>query len=66
MKTRRLLVIALALFAVAGLAIAAPLAVPRAAPGTGMNLKFVLVSHGSSGDPFHSVVKQGMEDAAKL
>ena len=31
-----------------------------------MNLKFVLVSHGSSGDPFHSVVKQGMEDAAKL
>ncbi len=67
MKTLRLLVIALALVAAAGLAFAAgPLAIPRAAGGTGMNLKFVLVSHGSSGDPFHSVVKQGMEDAAKL
>jgi simple sugar transport system substrate-binding protein len=29
-------------------------------------VKIVLVSHGSSGDPFHSVVKQGMEDAAAL
>ena len=67
MKTLRLLVVALALFAVAGLVFAAgPLAIPKAAAGTGMNLKFVLVSHGSSGDPFHSVVKQGMEDAAKL
>jgi simple sugar transport system substrate-binding protein len=31
--------------------------------GAGLGYKFVLVSHGSSGDPFHSVVKQGMEDA---
>ncbi|MBE3064399.1 MAG: substrate-binding domain-containing protein [Spirochaetes bacterium] len=37
---------------------------PKAASGSGMGLKFVLVSHGSSGDPFHSVVQQGMEDAA--
>jgi len=66
MKSLRLLAIALALVAAAGLAFAAPLAIPKAAAGTGMNLKFVLVSHGSSGDPFHSVVKQGMEDAAKL
>jgi simple sugar transport system substrate-binding protein len=29
-------------------------------------VKIALVSHGSSGDPFHSVVKQGMEDAAAL
>lgn len=34
--------------------------------GAGQGYKFVLVSHGSSGDPFHSVVKQGMEDAAKV
>jgi simple sugar transport system substrate-binding protein len=60
-------VIILAFIAAAGLAFAqTPLAVPKAASGTGMPLKFVLVSHGSSGDPFHSVVKQGMEDAAKL
>jgi simple sugar transport system substrate-binding protein len=34
--------------------------------GAGLGYKFVLVSHGSSGDPFHSVVKQGMEDAGKV
>ena len=34
--------------------------------GAGMGYNFVLVSHGSSGDPFHSVVKQGMEDAAAV
>ena len=34
--------------------------------GAGMGYKFVLVSHGSSGDPYHSVVKQGMEDAAAV
>jgi len=64
MKSFRVLVIALAFLAAAGFAFAAPLAMPKAASGTGMGLKFVLVSHGSSGDPFHSVVKQGMEDAA--
>jgi simple sugar transport system substrate-binding protein len=66
MKSLRFLVIGLAFLAAAGFAFAAPLAMPKAASGTGMALKFVLVSHGSSGDPFHSVVKQGMEDAAKL
>ena len=38
--------------------------VPPETGGAGLGYKFVLVSHGSSGDPFHSVVKQGMEDAA--
>jgi simple sugar transport system substrate-binding protein len=66
MKSLRFLVIALVFIAAAGLTFAAPLSMPKAASGTGMPLKFVLVSHGSSGDPFHSVVKQGMEDAAKL
>jgi simple sugar transport system substrate-binding protein len=66
MKSVRFLVIAMAFIAAAGLAMAAPLAVPKASAATGMKLKFVLVSHGSSGDPFHSVVKQGMEDAAAL
>jgi simple sugar transport system substrate-binding protein len=66
MKAVRFLVIAAAFLAAAGLAMAAPLTVPKAAGGTGMKLKIVLVSHGSSGDPFHSVVKQGMEDAAAL
>lgn len=37
---------------------------PAKVGGAGLGYKFVLVSHGSSGDPFHSVVKQGMEDAA--
>lgn len=27
--------------------------------------QFVFISHGSAGDPFHSVIKQGMQDAAK-
>lgn len=57
---------------------AAPQACPTCAPAAAApakpamacaipdGLKFVLVSHGSSGDPFHSVVKQGMEDAAAL
>lgn len=66
MKSLRFLVIGLAFLAAAGFAFAAPLGMPKAASGSGMGLKFVLVSHGSSGDPFHSVVKQGMEDAAKL
>jgi simple sugar transport system substrate-binding protein len=66
MKSLRFLVIALAFLAVASFAFAAPLTMPKAASGSGMGLKFVLVSHGSSGDPFHSVVKQGMEDAALL
>jgi simple sugar transport system substrate-binding protein len=66
MKALRVLVIMMAFLAAAGLAMAAPLAMPKASPATGMKLKFVLVSHGSSGDPFHSVVKQGMEDAAAL
>jgi len=34
--------------------------------GAGMGYDFVLVSHGSSGDPYHSVVKQGMEEAAAV
>ena len=37
--------------------------VPAKVGGAGLGYKFILVSHGSSGDPFHSVVKQGMEDA---
>ena len=36
---------------------------PAKVGGAGLGYKFILVSHGSSGDPFHSVVKQGMEDA---
>jgi simple sugar transport system substrate-binding protein len=36
---------------------------PAKVGGAGLGYKFVLVSHGSSGDPYHSVVKQGMEDA---
>jgi simple sugar transport system substrate-binding protein len=66
MRVLKILVISLAFLAAAGLAMAAPLAVPKASSATAMKLKFVLVSHGSSGDPFHSVVKQGMEDAAAL
>ena len=66
MRALKVLGCVMALAAVAGMAFAAgPLVLPKAA-GAGMNLKFVLVSHGSSGDPFHSVVKQGMEDAAAL
>jgi len=37
---------------------------PAKVGGAGLGYKFVLVTHGSSGDPFHSVVKQGMEDAS--
>ena len=66
MKTLKFFAAALALLAAAGFVGAAPLGLPKAAGGTGMGLKIVLVSHGSSGDPFHSVVKQGMEDAAQI
>ena len=37
--------------------------VPSKVGGAGLGYKIILVSHGSSGDPYHSVVKQGMEDA---
>ena len=55
---------------------AAPQACPTCAPAAAApakpamacaipdGVKVVLVSHGSAGDPYHSVVKQGMEDAA--
>lgn len=66
MKSLKFFAAALALLAAAGFVAAAPLGLPKAASGTGMGLKIVLVSHGSSGDPFHSVVKQGMEDAAQV
>lgn len=49
---------------------AAPAAAAAAKPAMACaipdGVKIALVSHGSSGDPFHSVVKQGMEDAAAL
>jgi len=38
--------------------------VPPKVGGAGLGYKFVLVNHGSSGDPYHAVVKKGMEDAA--
>ena len=66
MKSLKFFMIALAFLAAAGFAVAAPLGMPKAAGGTGMGLKIVLVSHGSSGDPVHSVVKKGMEDAAQV
>ena len=68
-RSLRWLVLAAALLATAGIAFAAgtpegkAVAPPRTG-GAGLGYKFVLVSHGSSGDPFHSVVKQGMEEAA--
>ena len=68
MKSLRFVLVVLGLLAVAGLVFGAGpaevVSLPKAASGSGMGLKFVLVSHGSSGDPFHSVVQQGMEDAA--
>jgi simple sugar transport system substrate-binding protein len=45
---------------------AAAAARPAMACAIPEGVKIALVSHGSSGDPFHSVVKQGMEDAAAL
>ncbi len=68
MKSLRLGLVLLVLLVSAGLLFAAPppKALPKAAGGSGMGLKLLLVSHGSSGDPFHSVVKQGMEDAAQV
>jgi simple sugar transport system substrate-binding protein len=45
---------------------AAAAARPAMACAIPEGVKFALVTHGSSGDPFHSVVKQGMEDAAAL
>jgi len=61
MKSLRFVLVVLGLLAVAGLVFGAGSAkvvsLPKAASGSGMGLKFVLVSHGSSGDPFHSVVK---------
>jgi simple sugar transport system substrate-binding protein len=68
-KVGRWLLFSLAFLAVAGFAFAAgtpeaKTVTPAKTGGAGLGYKFVLVSHGSSGDPFHSVVKQGMEDAA--
>lgn len=37
---------------------------PPETGGAGLGYKFVMIGHWLSGDPFHSVVKQGMEDAA--
>lgn len=68
-KWLRFVLIALGLLAAAGIVFAAGTkedekVAPPKTGGAGLGYKFILVSHGSSGDPFHSVVKQGMEDAA--
>jgi len=36
---------------------------PAKVGGAGLGYKIYMITHGSSGDPFHSVVKQGAEDA---
>jgi simple sugar transport system substrate-binding protein len=46
--------------------LAAERGTPPKVGGAGMGYKFVLVNHGSSGDPYHAVVKKGMEDAARV
>jgi simple sugar transport system substrate-binding protein len=70
MKNRRLskwfLLLALSMVSLVLLAASAMAADVPKVGAAGLGFKFVLISHGSSGDPFHSVVKQGMEDAAKI
>jgi len=68
-KALRWLMLGAAFLVIAGFAFAtgtpeAKSVAPPKTGGAGLGYKFMLVSHGSSGDPFHSVVKQGMEDAA--
>lgn len=36
---------------------------PAKVGGAGLSFNIVMITHGSSGDPYHSVVKQGAEDA---